>query len=66
MLLTKATRDLVAGYLGSGLGLKDLGEFRLRDLAGPEGIYQLTHPELPVDFPPSARLLSAPAICRCT
>src|SRR5215217_4726413 len=52
VLLTKATRDLVAGYLGSGFGLKELGEFRLRDLAGPEVIYQLTHPELPADFPP--------------
>ena len=52
VLLTKATRDLVAGRLGSGFGLTELGEFRLRDLAGPEVIYQLTHPELPVDFPP--------------
>jgi class 3 adenylate cyclase len=52
VLLTKATRDLVEGRLGSGLGLKRLGEFRLRDLAEPELIYQLTHDELPVDFPP--------------
>src|SRR5215212_5489966 len=52
VLLTKATRDLVAGYLGSGFGLKRLGEFRLRDLAGPEVIYQLIHAELPADFPP--------------
>src|SRR5215211_5499863 len=52
VLLTKATSDLVAGRLGSGFGLKDLGEFRLRDLAGPEVIYQLTHPELRVNFPP--------------
>jgi hypothetical protein len=52
VLLTKATSDLVAGRLGSGFALKQLGEFRLRDLAGPELIFQLTHPELPVDFPP--------------
>jgi class 3 adenylate cyclase len=52
VLLTKATRDLVAGHLGSGFGLKELGEFRLRDLAAPELIYQLTHPDLPADFPP--------------
>jgi class 3 adenylate cyclase len=52
VLLTKATSDLVAGYLGGGFGLKELGEFRLRDLAEPELIFQLTHADLPVDFPP--------------
>jgi predicted ATPase/class 3 adenylate cyclase len=52
VLLTKATRDLVAGRLVGGFGLKRLGEFRLRDLAAPELIYQLTHPDLEVDFPP--------------
>ena len=51
VLLTKATRDLVAGRLGGGFGLKRLGEFRLRDLAEPELIYQLIHPDLQVDFP---------------
>ena len=30
---TKAARDLVAGHLGRGFGLKELGDFRLRDLA---------------------------------
>src|SRR5262252_5616443 len=52
VLLTQATRDLVAGRLGGGFGLKKLGEFRLRDLAGPELIYQLTHADLPAEFPP--------------
>jgi hypothetical protein len=52
VLLTKTSRDLVAGRLGSGFGLKRLGEFRLRDLAEPELIFQLTHAELPADFPP--------------
>jgi hypothetical protein len=52
VLLTKTTRDLVAGRLGSGFGLKELGEFRLRDLAESELIYQLTHTELTADFPP--------------
>jgi class 3 adenylate cyclase len=52
VLLTKATRDLVAGRLGGGFGLKRLGEFRLRDLVEPELIFQLTHAELPADFPP--------------
>jgi predicted ATPase/class 3 adenylate cyclase len=52
VLLTKTTRDLVVGRLGGGFGLKRLGEFRLRDLAGPELIYQLTQAGLPADFPP--------------
>ena len=38
--------------MGGGFGLKRLGEFRLRDLAEPELIYQLTHADLPADFPP--------------
>jgi predicted ATPase/class 3 adenylate cyclase len=52
VLVTKTTRDLAGGRLGGGFGLKRLGEFRLRDLAEPELIYQLTHAGLPADFPP--------------
>jgi predicted ATPase/class 3 adenylate cyclase len=52
VLLTKATRDLVEGRVGGNFGLMRLGEFRLRDLAEPELIYQLTHADLPADFPP--------------
>src|SRR5215211_7488776 len=52
VLLTKATSDLVAGGLGGGFGLKRLGGFRLRDLAEPELIFQLTHADLQMDFPP--------------
>ncbi len=52
VLATKTTRDLVEGRLGGGFGLKRLGEFRLRDLAEPELIYQLTHANLPAGFPP--------------
>jgi predicted ATPase/class 3 adenylate cyclase len=52
VLLTKATGDLVAGRLGGGFGLTELGGFRLRDLAAPELIFQLIHADLPLDFPP--------------
>jgi predicted ATPase/class 3 adenylate cyclase len=52
VLVTQTTRDLVGGRLGGGFGLQRLGEFRLRDLAEPELIYQLTHADLPADFPP--------------
>jgi predicted ATPase/class 3 adenylate cyclase len=52
VLVTKTTRDLVEGRLSGGFGLRWLGEFRLRDLAEPELIYQVTHPDLPAGFPP--------------
>jgi hypothetical protein len=52
VLVTKTTRDLAGGRLGGGFGLTRLGEFRLRDLAEPELIYQLTHADLPAEFPP--------------
>jgi len=52
VLVTKATSDLAGHGLGSGFGLKRLGEFRLRDLAQPELIYQLTHASLRAEFPP--------------
>ena len=52
VLVTKTTRDLVQGRLGGGFGLRRLGELQLRDLAEPELIYQLTHPDLPAGFPP--------------
>jgi len=60
VLVTKTTRDLVEGRLGGGLTLKRLGEFRLRDLARPELIYQLTHADLPADFPPLVTLAERP------
>jgi predicted ATPase len=60
VLVTQATRDLVAGRLGGGFGLRRLGEFRLRDLAGPELIYQLTHVGLPPEFPPIRTLAERP------
>jgi len=60
VLVTNTTRNLVEGRLGGGFGLKRLGEFRLRDLAEPELIYQLTHAELPADFPPLVTLAERP------
>jgi predicted ATPase len=60
VLVTKTTRDLVGGRLGGGFGLKRLGEFRLRDLAEPELIYQLTHTDLPAEFPPIRTVAERP------
>src|SRR5689334_3674896 len=51
VLLTEAARAL-ATTLPAGHALKDLGQHRLRDLLEPEHVYQLTGPELPLDFPP--------------
>ena len=47
--------DDVARHLEDGvkgdLGVRDLGEHRLKDLAGPQRIYQLTGPGLETSFP---------------
>ena len=51
ILLSMATAELVRDHLHGG-GLRDLGLHDLRGLARREQIYQLTHPDLPADFPP--------------
>ena len=40
--------------------LRDLGEHRLRDLARPERVFQLLHPDLPAEFPPLRSLDALP------
>src|SRR2546422_1641567 len=52
VLLTEATATLARADLGDGLSLRDLGEFRLKDLARPEHVYQLVIAGGPADFPP--------------
>jgi predicted ATPase/class 3 adenylate cyclase len=52
VLVTQATYELGASYLAGSLGFMDLGEHRLRDLAAPVHIYQLTGPGLATEFPP--------------
>jgi predicted ATPase/class 3 adenylate cyclase len=56
VLLTQATHDLGAPPLGGSLGFTDLGEHRLRDLAAPVRIYQLTGAGLQAEFPPIVTL----------
>jgi predicted ATPase/class 3 adenylate cyclase len=58
-LISQATRDLARGSLSPEAGVHDLGWHRLPDLAEPEHVYQLTHPDLPTDFPP-LRSVDAP------
>ena len=52
VLLSRATRDLVTTDLPAGLQLRDLGAYRLKDIAGPNELFQLVIPDLPADFPP--------------
>ena len=51
ILLSDATEALVRSQLPDGATLLDLGEHRLRDLAGRMHIFQLVHPDLPGAFP---------------
>ncbi|MGH2472916.1 MAG: adenylate/guanylate cyclase domain-containing protein [Candidatus Limnocylindria bacterium] len=52
VLMTEATATLARADLGDGLSLRDLGEFRLKDLARPEHVYQLVISGAAADFPP--------------
>ena len=52
ILLSDDTAREVESSLPAGAGVADLGVYGLRDLAGRERIWQLTHPELPSTFPP--------------
>ncbi|HZC85185.1 MAG TPA: adenylate/guanylate cyclase domain-containing protein, partial [Rubrobacter sp.] len=52
VLLSLSTQELVRDQLPLGAGLRDLGVRRLKDVLGPEHIFQLTDPELPSSFPP--------------
>jgi predicted ATPase/class 3 adenylate cyclase len=51
ILLSLSTEKLVRDSLPSGMGLRDMGERRLKDLIRPERVYALTIPGLPADFP---------------
>jgi len=58
VVLSRATAHLVREGLPEGGELVCLGEHRLRDLAQPEELFQLTHPDLPSEFPPLRSLAS--------
>jgi len=60
ILMSDATRALVESNLGSGSGLRDLGEQRLKDLLKPERIAQIVDGTLQSDFPPIATLTQRP------
>jgi predicted ATPase len=60
VLISLSTQELVRDLLPAGVQLRHLGEHRLRDLARPEQLFQLTAPDLPAQFPPLRSLESVP------
>ena len=59
VLVTETVRAL-AGELGDGITLVDLGEHRLKDLARPERLYQVAAPGLLESFPALRTLDATP------
>ena len=52
VVVSGATAELAWDTLPEGVGLKELGSHRLRDLSRPEVVYQVQHPALRGEFPP--------------
>jgi predicted ATPase/class 3 adenylate cyclase len=68
VLFSQVTHDLVVSELPGDVSLKDLGEYRLKDIAGFTRLFQLVIPGLPAEFPPPSTpslhrpLLSIPSL----
>ncbi len=60
VLLSQAVAAQLDGCLPAGVALRDLGRVRLRDLAEPERVYQVLHPQLRADFPALRSLEATP------
>jgi predicted ATPase/class 3 adenylate cyclase len=60
VLLSHVMAELVRDHLPDEVSLRALGAVRLRDLASPELVSQLVHPELRQDFPALRSLESTP------
>jgi predicted ATPase/class 3 adenylate cyclase len=52
VLLSQTTHDLVVSELPEEVSQRDLGEYRLKDIAGLTRLFQLNIPGLPTEFPP--------------
>jgi predicted ATPase/class 3 adenylate cyclase len=59
-LLGRTTYELVRDALPPRVRLRDLGSHQLKDLQHPEQVFQLSHPDLPTDFPPLKSLNTLP------
>lgn len=51
VLVSHTTQKILDTASLNGIGLKDLGHHRLKDLSQSEQVFQLMHPDLPQDFP---------------
>src|SRR5579884_823907 len=60
VLVSGTTAALAREHLPNGTGLQDLGLHRFRDLATPDHVFQVLHPQLPARFPPLASLDARP------
>jgi predicted ATPase/class 3 adenylate cyclase len=58
IIFSDATRQMLAEQLPDDLSFTTLGAYRLKDFQEPTLLYQVAHPELPVEFP---ALRAAPA-----
>ena len=52
IVLTLATKEVLARPLPNGVTVLDLGRHRLRDVAEALRLFQVAHPDLRADFPP--------------
>ena len=52
ILLSETAFSLVRDRLSTGVGVRELGEHHLKDLTGPQRLFQIIAPGLPSDFPP--------------
>ncbi len=60
IVLSQAVVDEIGTRLPEGTTLRDLGIVRLKDLAAPEHVYQVLHPDLPQEFPALRSLEATP------
>lgn len=58
VLLSRSTRDMVAHDLPADVHLQELGQYRLKDIAGLNELFQVVVPDLPSDFPPPSAINS--------
>jgi predicted ATPase/class 3 adenylate cyclase len=60
VVLSQAVVSLIGDHLPLGIGLRDLGPVRLKDLSRPERVYQVLHAQLRQDFPALRSLEATP------
>ncbi len=60
IVVSEATHALVRYDPPADVSFLDLGTHRLKDLANPERVFQIVHPDLPTKFPPLRSLEGFP------